>query len=106
MNYEYKSYFNTTPIGVELMKKCKTGAIKQEEIITVIFRQSQKMLTPSDILFLYPKNVPITSIRRAMTQLTKKGILDRSGQTKESQWGRPEHYWSHSIYRHTFLEKL
>lgn len=99
MNYKYKSYFNTTPVGQEILNQCKAGSLKQEEAIEMFYKATEKQLTPSDILYLYPNNVPITSIRRAITQLTKKGILTMCESTKESEWGRPEHFWIHSNFK-------
>tara|TARA_R110001606_G_C14842933_1_gene585995 strand:- start:116 stop:424 length:309 start_codon:yes stop_codon:yes gene_type:complete len=100
MNYKYKTYFKTTPMGAELYKKFSDGAIKQEEAVTLIFAASSELISPSDALYLYPDNVPITSIRRAITQLTKKGILVKTDYTKTSEWGKPEHCWVHSKFSH------
>tara|TARA_R110002153_G_scaffold189041_4_gene341899 strand:+ start:8249 stop:8560 length:312 start_codon:yes stop_codon:yes gene_type:complete len=100
MKRNFKSYFHTTPMGEELKIKCELNAINQENGIELIYRGTRQILTPSDVLDLYPSKVPITSIRRAITQLTKKGILIQSNMTKESEWGRPEHYWIHKDYEH------
>ena len=100
MNYKYKTYFKTTPMGEELYKKCEAGALKQEEVIEMLYKATRKLLTPSDVLYLYPTDVPITSIRRAITQLTKKGVLTMTDSTQESEWGRPEHHWIYSSFKH------
>ena len=100
MNPKYKSYFKTTPMGEELNQKCIAGALKQEEAIEMLFKATRKLLTPSDVLYLYPTHVPITSIRRAITQLTKKGILIKTDIDQLSEWGRPEHYWIHAEFSH------
>lgn len=96
----YKSYFQTTPMGEELRIKCELKAIKQEDGIEMIYKGTRRLLSPSDVLELYPTKVPITSVRRAITQLTKKNILVMSDATKQSEWGRPEHLWVHIDYKH------
>lgn len=99
-NFTAKKFFHTTPMGMDLKIKCELGAMKQETAIELIYDGTRSLLTPSDVLDLYPTKVPITSIRRAITQMTKQGILVQTKMTKQSEWGRPEHYWVHSNYRH------
>lgn len=96
----YKSYFDTTNLQNDLRIKCEAGALTQEDGIENIFKGTRRLLSPSDVQDLYPKEVPITSIRRAMTQLTKKDILVMTDATKKGKWGRPEHLWRHSDYDH------
>lgn len=96
----YKAYFETTPIGEQLKIKAELNALKQEDAIELLFKATRKTMTPSEILEMYPTNVPITSIRRAITQLTKKGFLVQTDMTKKSPWGRPEHFWIHADYEH------
>ena len=45
MNYKYKSYFNTTPVGQEILKQCKAGSLKQEEAIEMFYKATEKQLT-------------------------------------------------------------
>jgi hypothetical protein len=100
MKQNYKSYFKTTPMGKALQIKCEAGAIKQEEGIEQIFKGTRQRLSPSDVLELYPAKIPITSVRRAITQMTKKGVLVMTEATKLSEWGKPEHLWLHSDFKH------
>lgn len=96
----FKHYFQTTELGEELRIQCELGAIKQEDGIEKIYKGTRRLLSPSDVRDLYPAKIPITSIRRAITQLTKKGILVMTDATKKGEWGKPEHLWRHSDYDH------
>ena len=102
MKQNFKSYFKTTPMGKELLIKAENGAIKQEEGIELIFKGTRRLLSPSDVLELYPSEVPITSVRRAITQLTKKGILVMTEATKKGKWNKPEHLWIHSDFKNLY----
>ena len=66
----------------------------------MIYLGTRTKLSPSDVLELYPAAVPITSIRRAITQMTKKGILVMTEATKKGTWGKSEHLWIHSKFNH------
>ena len=37
--------------------------------------------------------IPITSIRRAMTNLERAGKLEKTGQMKMERYGKPNHLW-------------
>ncbi len=90
-----KSYHNTTNVfGIQL-ERYKDAALSQEERLLAYFEQcgTHAMLTPSLALILvFSKRVPITSVRRALSNLTRKGKLIKDGQTK-GPYGRPEGYW-------------
>ena len=58
---------------------------------------STDKLTPSEVYLIYnvdyKPNTPITSIRRAMNTLTKRGKLVKTDEMKEGEYGKPEHCW-------------
>lgn len=54
-----------------------------------LFRQHPgSVLTADDILAHLPENTPITSVRRALTNLANQGEVEKCGQV-EGRYGRP-----------------
>jgi len=93
------SYFNTTNVtGAQLLRYHNT-ALSQEERLLAYFHAAYNadgeyvLLTPTLALMLvFSKRVPITSVRRALSNLTSDGKLMKDGKAR-GIYGRPEHYW-------------
>lgn len=89
-------FYNTINIhGVELNNSI-VQVKKQNDRIYQILKQANKKLTPFDVHKIYDqlfKVTPITSIRRAMTQLTSDGKLIKLSEMKDEIFGKPNHYW-------------
>lgn len=91
-------FYNTIDLSGEILKKEWANSLKQEQFITEIFKcNPNKPITPSQILGIYNKNyqkdVPLTSIRRAMTDLTKSNVLRKTNIQEKGIYGKPEHCW-------------
>ena len=91
------SYYNTTKETSKELAISKFKAYTQEEYIMDIFhdRESIKM-TPSEVCYIFCeeyKDVPLTSIRRAMTNLTNRQQLVKTDIMREGDYGKPEHCW-------------
>ena len=100
------SYHNTTNLQGEELKKAKRDALNQEESIIDIFEHltfvygKEQFLTPSRVASQWINPLrhrtycpPITSIRRAITGLTKKGKLEKTNIMDEGRYGKLEHSW-------------
>jgi|13_taG_2_1085334.scaffolds.fasta_scaffold278725_1 CDP-diacylglycerol pyrophosphatase len=87
-----KNYFNTTGQNADYVSKRKSKNITQEDIVYDIFKSNTK-LTASQVLDMYPKNIPITSIRRAMSNLQYDNKIIKTTDTKLGIYGAPEHYY-------------
>ena len=87
------SYYNTTnETGHELVtshKKAKT----QEEAIYAYFLSCDEPLSPSMVLTRLGLNCPITSVRRAITNLTVSGKIFKTDQYVKGNYGKHEHLW-------------
>ena len=93
------SYFNTTDVFGEELARYEDAALPQEERLLAYFELhyisdgSYILLTPTAALQrVFSNSVPITSVRRALSNLTRDGYLKKSGKAK-GPYGRPEHYW-------------
>jgi hypothetical protein len=87
------SYYNTThETGTDLMlshQKVKS----QDDAIYQYFVSTGKPLSPSMVLNELGLNCPITSVRRAMCNLTKEGKIFKTKQTRIGMYGKKESLW-------------
>lgn len=90
-----KTFFNTIgERGKELMES-KAKALSQQEIILNFFMSNPcEYYTPFDIQRMVLNNAPITSIRRAMTNLTNAGYLDKTTKMVNEEYGKTNHCWT------------
>ena len=92
------SYHNTTHSrGVELAAY-NARARSQEEAIMYLFRTSvERLWAPSAVrnrlIARFGKRWPLTSVRRAMTNLTTAGTLEKTDQQVKGPYDRPEYQW-------------
>ena len=91
------SYYNTTKETGEELAINKAKAYTQEEsIMDIFFDRELIKMTPSDVWHIYCeefKNVPLTSIRRAITNLTNRQQLVKTDKMREGIYGKLEHCW-------------
>ena len=91
-------FYNSISLENMELKAAHLNTLKQEEFITEIFKNNPtSLISPSQVLSIYnkyyQKNVPITSIRRAMTDLTTKDILRKTSVMVKGIFGKDEHCW-------------
>ena len=93
------SYYNTTnETGDELLGFIGKAMNQAEVIIGIYQRAEHKSLTPSDVWKLWAEYTrltqpPLTSIRRAISDLELNGKLIKTDLKKDGIYGRPEHFW-------------
>ena len=58
------------------------------------FKDQEKPQSPSMVYYAFLKAWPITSVRRAITNLTTAGELVKTNNTVTGMYGKPEHLWS------------
>jgi hypothetical protein len=87
------NFFNTiNERGEELINSKKVCA-EQEIKIMKIF-DIHKYLSPSQVYFFFAnRNVPLTSIRRGITNLTNQGKLKKTEVKVMGSYGKKEHIW-------------
>jgi len=88
-------YYNTTELEPEQVKRYTKKAVSQDDAILEYFRSHpfDSGLTPSDINNAVLPLAPITSVRRAMTNLTNAGVLVKTSELRTGPYGRPEGVW-------------
>jgi hypothetical protein len=91
-----QTYYNTNSLTGEDLKKAVSDAQRQEDAIFLLYKHTGKPYSPSQVLRLMEKagkNWPITSLRRAITNLEKQGKLIKTDEMREGLYGKPEHTW-------------
>jgi len=93
-------FYNTIDENGDDLNKSKRHAKMQEQVVLLLFISNPTLeATPFEVLeSLNLKNTPITSIRRAMTNLTDKGKLIKMEKKKIEQFGKANHCWKLNEY--------
>tara|TARA_Y100001951_G_scaffold98087_1_gene98513 strand:+ start:1232 stop:1519 length:288 start_codon:yes stop_codon:yes gene_type:complete len=89
------TYYNTTKQKGEQLKASWKRTETQDKIIMEYFRRHGRA-TPSQVWLHFVEHegkVPITSIRRSITNLTSYNMLLKTEKKKEGIYGRPEYVW-------------
>jgi len=91
-----KHFYNTIGLkGEEYQKAIKNAKTQCERILTILkFKKSP--MTPFEILDEYEKHYPscpVTSIRRALTNLTDQGLLEKCETMGMGIYGMPNNKW-------------
>ena len=91
------SYYDTTHIRSDVLREMRVKARSQEEAVMkyLDFMGSQvRDFTPSELWRdVFRSRVPLTSVRRAITDLTREGRLWKTSETRQGEYGRPEGVW-------------
>ena len=88
------AYYNTNQeAGAELRDSRRNASNQEDEILAFFERRPGKLITPCDVEAQLGEAWPITSIRRAITNLTQRGKLEKTDTTRLGAWGKRTHCW-------------
>jgi hypothetical protein len=97
-------FHDTVPAPIELLGKYRKKAVRQKEIVLQFFRDRYSMnFTPAEVfegISLTENNcILLTSVRRAITDLTKEGKLTKCdySERREGGFGHPNRTWRNFI---------
>lgn len=94
---ETPAYYNNTNIDGKNLLEAIEAAQKQNDRIMVIFKAKNRPLSPSQVYDTYTAwfhgRTPITSIRRAMSNLSVNGLLEKTSEMTRGMYGKPEYKW-------------
>ena len=100
-----KEYYNTLNESALEVKTSETKAKKQKDEIFAIYRHTLRLMTPAEIWDgdgFKGNNVPLTSIRRAITNLESEGLLKKTDIQKPGVYGKMNYCW---IYAEKVVEQ-
>ena len=86
-------YYDTTTASRRDLAEDRDAAATQQAEVAAIFRNTRQPLTPSQVKDLMHTSAPLPSIRRAITDLTTEGLLEKTNIKKPGPFGRPEYCW-------------
>ncbi len=95
------TYFNTTSVRGQQLVHYEEKAEDQENIIALFFSNHPTgEWTPEDLQKYHPwfGDTPLTSIRRAFTNLKNLGFIFKTAHQIKGMYGRPIYTWR--IMRH------
>jgi hypothetical protein len=102
-------FHDTVPLPEERLPEARKRAARQKEAILDYFRQRYSMsFTPSEVwhgVDQIAMPMLITSVRRAITDLTKEGKLTKCdySERREGGYGHPNRCWK---YNNNFLNPI
>jgi len=88
------SYHNTNHLHGAALHEADKAAKGQEANILAFFRARPGMyLTPEDASAALSARTPLTSVRRAISNLTDKGLLRKTTAMRKGKYGKAIHHW-------------
>lgn len=95
------SYYNTTGLSGQQLEQATAAAKTQEAGILSLFQSQPTVKASASQIHaggikhqLWTSATPLTSIRRALTDLTKQGKLIKLDETRKGVYGKPEFYFA------------
>jgi hypothetical protein len=85
-------FYNTINLDNKKLITALLKADNQQMKVKIIFNAIGAM-TASKVHSFFPANVPLTSIRRAITDLKNEGFLLKSETMQPGLFGMPEHVY-------------
>lgn len=92
------SYHETTPAATEDRERYEQQAGSQEEMVLEFFRKRPGLsYSPERVQELVLPAAPLTSVRRALSNLTHAGELVKTEVMADGRYGRPVCTWTLKI---------
>ena len=91
-------YYNTTNLKLdELRKEVEKADNQEQRVFKIINGLPLKAAGPSTIHYIYSlfygNATPLSSIRRAVTNLTRSGKLEKTFEKTKGSFNKPEYIW-------------
>jgi len=93
------TFYNTTHLtGFELKESRRKANTQEDRILHFFERNKGNRYTPEEIqTYCQMATRPLTSVRRAITNLTKEGYLRKTKTMKLGMYGKQVHTWEYSF---------
>lgn len=89
-------YYNTTKLSGNDLKEAAANALSQEQKILRFYRERPGLRMSPDYVWskLFNKQIPITSVRRGITNLTNQERLIKTSSTSIGIYGKKVYRWA------------
>jgi Fe2+ or Zn2+ uptake regulation protein len=89
-----RDYFNTNRETGETLQRSRNNAQTQQEQILDFYIQNDHPFSPDEIREnVFNNSCPLTSVRRAITNLTDAGELEKTGIMQIGTFGKQVNTW-------------
>lgn len=93
------SYHDSVPANTQELDDYEKKASTQDAVVLQVFRKNPfRAFTPFEVHAIAGLNCPLTSIRRSITNLTKKGLLIKVKPRQKERYGRENRMWTAVIH--------
>lgn len=94
MNDAFYNTINLAARDLSIAEECALG--QEQRILRFFIRQGNKCgFAPSAVRSrVFNSQALLTSVRRAMSSLTRRGDLVKSAAMIQGKYGKPEHLWT------------
>jgi hypothetical protein len=91
-----RSYYNTNNLSyLDFLQAIEKAKSQQEKILIYFKSLPGRGLAPHQVkAALFSEKTPITSVRRAITNLEQDGLLIKTDRMIEGDFGAPVHTWA------------
>ena len=86
-------FYNTNQESFSEEGDSLRNALKQEAVVLSLFKAARTPMSPSMVYKALGEKWPITSIRRAITDLTDEEKIVKTQKTTKGIYGKKEHLW-------------
>lgn len=96
-----KSFHNTTNLHPLDLIGSEAKARNQEQRVLKLFMSARTAMSPDFVWMktgLFDQDVPLTSVRRAMTNLCNAGLLVKGSKKTMGRWGKPQFTWAYKDF--------
>jgi len=89
-----ENFYNTTGQTGATLTASRSAAKRQDSIILELFQRNPiDLFAPHDVQRLLGLPWPLTSVRRAISDLTERGLLEKTDHMRVGTFGKPVHTW-------------
>lgn len=95
------SYYNTThALGADLRRHTGKAETQEKRILDYLLSKAPQAFSPSQLhLIIFLESVPLTSVRRALSDLTNELKIEKTAEQKTGKYGRPEYCWRAPVHQ-------
>ena len=90
------TFYKTINLPADELRAARESNNIQNTRVLAIFEKHPDGLTPFEASRIYNgqyPEIPLTSVRRAVTDLEKSGRFEKTGAMRNGGYGKPNHVW-------------
>lgn len=89
---EQRDYYNTNDEQGDVLRDSRSNARHQQDVVLAHYRAHPgRNIAPHQVPM--PAGTPLTSVRRAITNLTEAGLLEKTDEMVPGTYGKQVHTW-------------